>query len=102
MAYKKYYKEFRLENDRTSLYAKCYTQSTKYGFHHCCEKLVIVNKDTLLHSETTKKVFCSYSNRTWERYEFESVLLKALTEIKNDSNVDIEQAEQLIESYGGY
>lgn len=101
MSYKKYYKEFGLENNVIKLYAKCYSQDTSYGFHHCCEKLIIVDKDTLLRTELTKKVFCQYLNRTWERYDFESVLLQALDKIKKSSNSDIKQARQLIKNYGG-
>jgi len=53
-------------NERVNV--ECHTNSTKSGFSHIA-KLFINGKQV-------KKVSCQYLNRTWERYQYESVLKK--------------------------
>lgn len=69
MSYKKYdYKNFscKLPNGKIVMFI-CHTENTRYGFRHLCH-------DT--DSGITEK--CCYYNRTWERFEYESVLKKSI------------------------
>ena len=48
----------------------CKSESTRYGFRHLA---------TLLkNGYEVAKNKCTYYNRTWEAYEFETVMLKAI------------------------
>lgn len=60
-------------NDELSV--RCETQDTSYGFRHVAELL----KNGW---ETTGYAKCTYYNRTWERYTYESVLEKLLSNSK--------------------
>ena len=71
MSYKKYdYKNFSctLPNGKIVMFICC-TQNTRYGFRHLCK-----NVDDNV--EYTAKA--CYYNRTWERFEYETVLKKAI------------------------
>lgn len=59
--------------DNKKFFFTCFGQGTSYGFRHICFK------GKLLLPDKNKQVSkCSYYNRTWERYQFESVLAKAM------------------------
>lgn len=72
---KKYdYKNFscKLPNGKIVMFI-CHTENTRYGFRHLCH-------DT--DSGITEK--CCYYNRTWERFEYESVLKKAIENLPDN------------------
>ncbi len=74
MARKKY-SEKRFEITR-KVHVKCWTEDTRSGFRHLAE----LNKGYFV--EATAKA--TYYNRTWEAYDYESVLKKLLeTTIKS-------------------
>lgn len=102
MAYKKYYKTFTMENELVRIDATCYTQGTSYGFHHCCTDLEVTlkNDDSIWQSD--KPTFCPYYNRTWETYQFQSVLLQTLHKMNIKPETINHEAESLIKHYGGY
>lgn len=57
----------------------CYYQSTRTGFRHLCF-LTSMCED----GEPSTKDYiakCTYINRTWERYPYETVLLEAVNKI---------------------
>lgn len=58
---------------------KCYTTDTRCGFCHTA-----VNQT---YSTTDTKV--SYYNRTWERFEYESVLKSAIRKLPNDIQEEV-------------
>lgn len=61
-------------NINESLSVVCEYQNTRNGFRHIA---------TLTDNESdVESVECTYLNRTWERYEFESVLKKLLNDSK--------------------
>ena len=77
MAYKKYdYKNFTctLPNNKTITFI-CHTENTRYGFRHLCRNLEDSGE------YTTKRC---YYNRTWERFEYESVLEDAIEKLPNN------------------
>jgi len=63
---------FNLGND---LQAICETKNTRNGFKH---------EATLLFKggETTFKAKCNYINRTWERYQYQSVLKRLKEQVE--------------------
>lgn len=71
-------------NNKTVIFT-CYTQNTSYGFRHVC---------TLGYNDTTKAKYIkgdivgkvSYYNRTWECYEYQTVLRQAINNIDIDEN----------------
>jgi hypothetical protein len=65
---KKYYnrKEFKPTNN---IFIECYTQDTRGGFRHVA---------TLYHDEGSTFAKCTYQNRTWEAFDYESVLRKVI------------------------
>lgn len=68
MAYRFYSKKtFVIEDSNKSITIDCYTQNTTYGFRHVAVRYGF--------SELSKPIAkrCYY-NRTWERYQYESVL----------------------------
>ena len=77
MSYKKYdYKNFSCElpNGKFIMFT-CWTENTRYGFRHLCR-----NIDSL--TEYTSKA--CYYNRTWESFEYETVLKKAIETLPKD------------------
>lgn len=79
MAYKKYnYKDFscKLPNGKDVIF-RCWAENTRYGFRHLC-----LNFDDLGYKKYTSKR--CYYNRTWERFEYESVLEDAIEKLPNN------------------
>lgn len=74
----------------TNYYFRCHTTSTRSGFCHTCwcDQLNGLTSK----SDTTK---ISYYNRTWERFDYESVLNRAID--KFPKNMQAELREQIIE-----
>ena len=75
MSYKKYdYKNFscKLPNGKIVMFI-CHTENTRYGFRHLCH-------DT--DSGITEK--CCYYNRTWERFDYETVLKKSIENLPSN------------------
>ncbi len=64
----------------------CVAESTRNGFRHLAT--LIVNGDE---RETAK---CTYINRTWERYQYESVLNALLVKIKKGEYGFLDDKEQ--------
>lgn len=60
----------------------CHTENTKYGFSHICE---IGKKGR----DTFDKVIVKYINRTWESYNYETVLSKALEKLFKNTELGI-------------
>ena len=85
MAYKLYSREvFETEVNGKKYVFTCYTQNTSYGFRHICTygfnnttecRLV---KDDIIGR-------CSYYNRTWECFRYQSVLRKAIRNLNTDN-----------------
>lgn len=57
---------------------RCYTTWTRNGFCHTAESY---SWDMELHTTPTKQ---SYINRTWERFDYETVLNKAIEKLPKD------------------
>ena len=55
----------------------CEAESTRYGFRHLAT-LMSNGSDTYI------KAKCCYYNRTWERFAFQTVVLKLLNKIGTD------------------
>ena len=71
MSYKKYdYKNFSctLPNNKTIMFV-CWTENTRYGFRHLCKNI----DDNVKYTAKA-----CYYNRTWESFEYETVLEKAI------------------------
>lgn len=74
----------------------CRSESTRSGFRHLAT-LMVNGGDT----DITAK--CTYLNRTWERYQFESVLQKLLENTKKHGwmdNKDLTDFENMIKERG--
>ena len=88
MAYKLYGRQvFKATVDGKEFTFTCYGQGTSYGFRHLCfegysntEKLNSYLKESLL----AKVVWC---NRTWERFQYETVLRKAIENLYESDEV---------------
>lgn len=73
--------------DNKEFFFTCFGQSTSYAFRHICFKGKVLLPDR--NKQVSKR---AYYNRTWERYQFESVLKDAmeLLEYKlSDCNVEV-------------
>jgi hypothetical protein len=68
----------------------CESLGTNYGFRHIAHLMVNGN-------EIDKNKICYY-NRTWECFEFESVLIRL---IENSKRLDEFQKERFIKVIGG-
>lgn len=78
MSYKKYdYKNFscKLPNGHIKMFV-CWTENTRYGFRHLC-------KDTDDYGTNYTSKACYY-NRTWERFEYETVLKSAIEQLPDN------------------
>jgi len=62
-------------------YVACRSESTRYGFRH----LAILLKN----GYEIAKAKCCYYNRTWEKFEFESVLHRVIDKFFSDEQVKI-------------
>ena len=63
----------------------CWAEGTRYGFRHLCE---VHHNGCIIGREKA-----CYYNRTWERYEFESVLHSAISKFKLPLELDAFKAE---------
>ena len=70
----------------------CEWQNTRYGFRHLATLLIKGNE-----VDTAK---CCYYNRTWERYEFESVLKKLANKTKVFDDSKKEEFNAFIKNQG--
>lgn len=61
-------REFKLNTEYTVV---CEAQNTRTGFRHVA--ILLRNGDEIYRTK------CTYQNRTWERFTFESVLCKIIT-----------------------
>ena len=68
----------------------CVWEKTRNGFRHTAE---VQNE----HGYTLNYAKCSYLNRTWERYEFESVIHKVLDglHLTNDKTENLKRIKAL-------
>ena len=58
----------------------CYTQSTSYGFRHvCCEGFSNTTNFSYIKRDLLAKA--TYYNRTWERFQYETVLRSAIEKL---------------------
>lgn len=69
----------------------CKTNRTRSGFNHVATLYVDGQ------SEGTAK--CVYYNRTWESYQYESVLQKLFTTTKRLTDTEKKEAMQYVETY---
>jgi hypothetical protein len=69
-------------NDKVQIV--CESVGTRYGFRHDARLFVNGN-------EYGDKAKCCYYNRTWERFEFETVLMKLLEETDALTEAEKEQ-----------
>jgi hypothetical protein len=69
----------------------CVSQKTRSGFRHLATLIYNGNE-----CETVK---CTYQNRTWERYEFQSVLFKLATNSKTLSKDERDLLKDYTENY---
>ena len=64
----------------------CYTQDTTHGFRHIC---TLGYSDTtesrLIKNDIVAKV--TYLNRTWENYQYQTVLRNAVRKLDIDKNI---------------
>lgn len=75
-------KSFRI-NDRIEIV--CQSQKTRYGFRHLATLLIDGREQ-----ETAK---CCYYNRTWERWEFQTVLIKVVNKAFENKTISREERE---------
>jgi hypothetical protein len=80
---------FKIDESRSIV---CEWQNTRYGFRHLAT--LMVNGYS-----TNTKAKCCYYNRTWESFEFESVLRSLLEDIEN---ITAEQRSELINKWNPY
>lgn len=69
----------------------CQSENTRYGFRHLATLMVDGKEDT--------KAKACYYNRTWERYEFESVFSDVLHKSKL---FDSQNIKALLDSFSNY
>lgn len=67
---------FNTQSKGAEILIICRSESTRKGFKHIAEIQSRNGKNGHFYTLNTAK--CSYINRTWERYNFESVIHKAL------------------------
>lgn len=67
-------KKFTYEHDGQKITLLCNSRSTRNGFAHDCT--------FLLNGHEENRASCHYLNRTWEGYEYQSVILKAVGEVR--------------------
>lgn len=74
----------KIKTKTYNLPINCYTKDTSYGFKHIA---------TLYNKEFK----CCYYNRSWERFQYESVLKKALEFIETDYNIKIKNYSKFLD-----
>ena len=69
----------------------CTSEGTRYGFRHLCILIYYDLKDDLIDGSAHDK--CCYYNRTWESYEYRTVMrktvMRAIDERKQSIRADI-------------
>ena len=74
----------------------CYTQDTSYGFRHiCCEGFS--NTDVCRYVKGDIVAKATYYNRTWERFQYETVLRKGIENVAPDKETEQALKDILIE-----
>jgi hypothetical protein len=74
---------FRAEINGIELEFVCESSNTRNGFKHTCT--------TLKNGQEVGKCKICYLNRTWERYEYESVVHKAIMKL----GLSVDETENL-------
>jgi hypothetical protein len=64
----------------------CYTQSTSYGFRHICT-LGYNNTDVCRYIKGDIISKATYYNRTWERFQYETVLRQGIDNLNESKEV---------------
>lgn len=97
MAYKLRNRQvFRAEVNGKNYTFTCYTQSTSYGFRHiCCDGFS--NTDVCRYVKDDIIARASYFNRTYERFEYETVLKNGIKNIAPDKETEQALKDILIE-----
>ena len=98
MAYKLYGRQvFRAElKDGRKFTFTCYGQGTSYGFRHiCCEGVSNTDVAKYVRDEIIAKA--TYYNRTWERFEYETVLRKGINNLYESEETKAELRAILID-----
>ena len=81
--------------------AVCYSKDTRHGFTHICELRIYVDdiENKLLPDSFYMAAECRYLNRTWEKYTYQAVMIKAvkrLLDARTDSiKADYRRAHNL-------
>ena len=68
----------------------CAIQNTSYGFRHTAE-LTVTSGTGYSYRNRSTEAKCCYYNRTWESFQFESVLEKVVAQAKEDGILSVGQ-----------
>ena len=96
MAYKLYGRQvFRATVKNENFTFTCYGQGTSYGFRHIC---CLGYSDTDVAKYVKEDIIArvSWSNRTWERFKYETVLRKGIENLYESDEVKQELKDILI------
>lgn len=74
----KHRQDFTVTINNTEYQLTCYYQSTRTGFRHLCFRKVSPDEVPSTKDYIAK---CTYINRTWESYPYETVLAEAVNKI---------------------
>ena len=85
----KYYNEKWFEIDK-NISIQCMTQKTSYGFRHVAEMRITSGTGANYQSKNISGKACYY-NRTWESFEYESVLSSVINKAFNTGAITEEQ-----------
>jgi hypothetical protein len=77
--------EFQTPINRYSF--ACMWEKTRSGFRHVCH--------VLRNGHDIREVKVNYLNRTWERYDFQTVLFKAIATLREQSMIPDSDFEEL-------
>jgi hypothetical protein len=89
------YEEMRFNFNNKWYLAKLCSYDSKEGFNHKIELYELLKNDIFLDEILIVKKIARYINRTWERFTFESVILKAFNKaFKNDYHLAFNYAMQ--------
>lgn len=69
----------------------CNAESTRYGFRHLATLFI--------DGVESAKGKCTYQNRTWERYEFQSVLFEVVNKSNRLTDKDQKLCKSFIDNY---
>ena len=72
----------------------CFSQDTSYGFRHVCYNELIAYP----YSGLKPIAKCSYYNRTWEQWTYQSVLRQAIENMYKKKDIDEGTYNYLIDS----